>query len=58
MVVFRSVDRFQDKKQKMIFRLIDRHQIYKADDGRQLYELSTEELLRLLDEQNRNLNRI
>ncbi|MGH0447733.1 Fur-regulated basic protein FbpA [Bacillus mycoides] len=58
MVVFRSVDRFQDKKQKMIFQLIDRHQIYKADDGRQLYELSTEELLRLLDEQNRDLNRI
>ncbi|MDZ4471970.1 Fur-regulated basic protein FbpA [Bacillus cereus] len=51
------VDRYQFKKQKVIFLLIDKHQIYKANDGRQLYELSMKELLDLLGEQNSNSNR-
>ncbi|WP_255287189.1 Fur-regulated basic protein FbpA [Bacillus toyonensis] len=41
----------------MIFQLIDKYQIYKADDGRQLYELSMEDLLNLLNKQNSNFNR-
>ncbi|MDJ1474363.1 Fur-regulated basic protein FbpA [Bacillus sp. LS15-K4] len=53
MIVFRTLDRYQEKKQKLIFQLIDKYQIYKADDGRQLYELSMGELLILLDEQKR-----
>ncbi|WP_368500062.1 Fur-regulated basic protein FbpA [Bacillus toyonensis] len=57
MIVFRMLDRYQDKKQKMIFQLIDKYQIYKADDGKQLYELSMEVLLNLLDEQNSNSNK-
>ncbi|KAA0776149.1 Fur-regulated basic protein FbpA [Bacillus sp. BB51/4] len=57
MIVFRTLDRYQFKKQKVIFQLIDKHQIYKANDGRQLYELSMKELLDLLGEQNSNFNR-
>ncbi|WP_141543535.1 Fur-regulated basic protein FbpA [Bacillus toyonensis] len=57
MIVFRTLDRYRDKKQKMIFQLIDKYQIYKADDGRQLYELSMEDLLNLLNKQNSNFNR-
>ncbi|WP_142345753.1 Fur-regulated basic protein FbpA [Bacillus toyonensis] len=41
----------------MIFQLIDKYQIYKADDNRQLYELSMGELLNLLYEQNSNSNK-
>ena len=51
MIVLRALDRYQIQKQKMIFQLIDKYQVYKADDGRQLYELSMEELISLLDEQ-------
>lgn len=57
MIVFRTLDRYQVKKQKVIFQLIDKHQVYKADDGRQLYELSMEGLLNSLGEQNSNSNR-
>ncbi|AIY72857.1 hypothetical protein NT98_5804 (plasmid) [Bacillus cereus] len=42
MIVFRALDRYQVQEQKMI---IDKYQIYKADDGRQLHELSMGELL-------------
>ncbi|MDZ5607054.1 Fur-regulated basic protein FbpA [Bacillus pseudomycoides] len=37
-----------DKKQSIIERLISKHQIYKMEDGRQLYELSVKELQELL----------
>ncbi|PEP08168.1 hypothetical protein CN577_11565 [Bacillus toyonensis] len=57
MIVFRMLDRYRDKKQKMIFQLTDKYQIYKADYGRQLYELSMEKLLNLLEEQNSNFSR-
>ncbi|MGM7634424.1 Fur-regulated basic protein FbpA [Bacillus sp. Hm123] len=40
---------FHNSKDHMIYWLLDR-QVYKAKDGRQLFELSTQELRHLVEE--------
>lgn len=40
-----------NRKQRIIERLIYKYKIYKMEDGRQLYELSVGELLKILGEQ-------